>query len=32
MARNIIIERILDMPREQVADRIVPFSQVRQGR
>jgi alkylation response protein AidB-like acyl-CoA dehydrogenase len=32
MARNIISERILGMPREYAADRDVPFSQVRQGR
>jgi len=32
MARNIISERILGMPREHAADRDVPFSQVRQGR
>ncbi len=32
MARNIISERILGMPREYSADRDVPFSQVRQGR
>ena len=32
MARNIISERILGMPREFAADRDVPFSQVRQGR
>jgi alkylation response protein AidB-like acyl-CoA dehydrogenase len=32
MARNIISERILGMPRELAADRDVPFSQVRQGR
>jgi len=31
MARNIISERILGMPREYAADRDVPFSQVRQG-
>src|SRR6266702_2786362 len=30
MARNIISERILGMPREYAADRDVPFSQVRQ--
>jgi alkylation response protein AidB-like acyl-CoA dehydrogenase len=32
MARNIISERVLGMPREPAADRDVPFSQVRQGR
>jgi alkylation response protein AidB-like acyl-CoA dehydrogenase len=32
MARNIISERIIGMPREYAADRDVPFSQVRQGR
>ena len=32
MARNIISERVLGMPREFAADRDVPFSQVRQGR
>lgn len=32
MARNMISERILDMPREYAADRDVPFSQVKQGR
>jgi alkylation response protein AidB-like acyl-CoA dehydrogenase len=32
MARNIISERVLGMPRELAADRDVPFSQVRQGR
>jgi len=32
MARNIISERILGMPREFAGDRDVPFSQVRQGR
>jgi len=32
MARNIISERILGMPREHAADRDVPFNQVRQGR
>ena len=32
MARNIISERILGMPREYAADRDVPFSQVRQGK
>jgi alkylation response protein AidB-like acyl-CoA dehydrogenase len=32
MARNIISERILGMPREYAADRDVPFSQVRQRR
>jgi alkylation response protein AidB-like acyl-CoA dehydrogenase len=32
MARNIISERILGMPREYAPDRDIPFSQVRQGR
>jgi hypothetical protein len=32
MARNIISERILGMPREYAADRGIPFSQVRRGR
>lgn len=32
MARNIISERVLGMPREYAADRDVPFNQVRQGR
>jgi alkylation response protein AidB-like acyl-CoA dehydrogenase len=32
MARNIISERLLGMPREHAADRDVPFSQVKQGR
>jgi len=32
MARNIISERVLGMPREFAADRDVPFSQVPQGR
>jgi alkylation response protein AidB-like acyl-CoA dehydrogenase len=32
MARNIISERVLGMPREYAADRDVPFSQVKQGR
>jgi alkylation response protein AidB-like acyl-CoA dehydrogenase len=32
MARNIISERVLGMPREQAADRDVPFNQVRRGR
>ncbi len=32
MARNVISERILGMPREYAADRDLPFSQVRQGR
>jgi alkylation response protein AidB-like acyl-CoA dehydrogenase len=32
MARNIISERVLGMPREFAADRDVPFSEVRQGR
>ena len=32
MARNQISERLLGMPREQTADRDIPFSQVRRGR
>ena len=32
MARNIISERILGMPREYAADRDVPFREVKQGR
>jgi len=32
MARNVISERILGMPREYAADRDVPFSQVKRGR
>lgn len=32
MARNIISERILGMPREYAADRDVPFNQVKHGR
>ncbi|AKK25468.1 acyl-CoA dehydrogenase family protein [Mycobacterium sp. EPa45] len=32
MARNVIAERILDMPREYSADRGVPFDQVRHNR
>jgi alkylation response protein AidB-like acyl-CoA dehydrogenase len=32
MARNIISERLLGMPREFAADRDVPFNQVKQGR
>jgi alkylation response protein AidB-like acyl-CoA dehydrogenase len=32
MARNIISERILGMPREYAADRDIPFSQIRRGR
>lgn len=32
IARNIISERLLGMPREQAADRGVPFSQVKRGR
>jgi alkylation response protein AidB-like acyl-CoA dehydrogenase len=31
MARNIISERMLGMPREYAADRDVPFSQVKRG-
>jgi hypothetical protein len=29
MARNIISERVLGMPREHAADRDVPFSEVK---
>ncbi|WP_035856542.1 acyl-CoA dehydrogenase family protein [Cryptosporangium arvum] len=32
MARNVISERVLGMPREHAADRDVPFRDVRQGR
>ncbi|WP_216895986.1 acyl-CoA dehydrogenase family protein [Nocardia alni] len=32
MARNIISERVLGMPREFAADRDVPFNQVKHGR
>jgi alkylation response protein AidB-like acyl-CoA dehydrogenase len=32
MARNIISERLLGMPREPAADKGVPFSQVKRGR
>jgi alkylation response protein AidB-like acyl-CoA dehydrogenase len=32
MARNVISERVLGMPRESAADRDVPFRQVKQGR
>ncbi|MFC5745828.1 acyl-CoA dehydrogenase family protein [Actinomadura rugatobispora] len=32
MARNIISERLLGMPREQAADRDIPFRQVKTGR
>ncbi|HLS75903.1 MAG TPA: acyl-CoA dehydrogenase family protein [Nocardia sp.] len=32
MARNVISERVLGMPREQVADKDVPFNQVPRGR
>jgi alkylation response protein AidB-like acyl-CoA dehydrogenase len=31
MARNVISERVLGMPREFAADRDVPFNQVKQG-
>ena len=32
ISRNIISERILNMPREYAADRDVPFNQVKQGK
>ncbi|MBF6170151.1 acyl-CoA dehydrogenase family protein [Nocardia blacklockiae] len=32
MARNVISERVLGMPREYAADRDVPFNQVERGR
>ena len=32
MARNIISERILGMPREFAPDQDVPFSEVKKGR
>ena len=32
IARNVIAERVLGLPREYAADRGVPFSQVRRGR
>lgn len=32
MARNVIGERVLNLPREYAADRAVPFNQVRHGR
>lgn len=32
MARNVIGERVLGMPREYAADRDVPFNEVKQGR
>lgn len=32
MARNIIAERVLGMPREAAADRHIPFNQVEHGR
>jgi hypothetical protein len=32
IARNIISERMLGMPREYAPDRDIPFSQVRRGR
>jgi alkylation response protein AidB-like acyl-CoA dehydrogenase len=32
IARNVISERLLGMPREPAADRDVPFNQVRRGR
>ncbi|MDT5251101.1 MAG: hypothetical protein QOH07_31 [Mycobacterium sp.] len=32
IARNVIAERVLNLPREYAADRGVPFSQVRRGR
>jgi hypothetical protein len=31
MARNIISERVLGMPREYAADRDVPFNQVKRN-
>ena len=31
MARNVISERVLHMPRERTVDRDVPFSEVRRG-
>jgi alkylation response protein AidB-like acyl-CoA dehydrogenase len=31
IARNLIAERVLDMPREYAADHGIPFSRVRQG-
>ncbi|MFB4298632.1 acyl-CoA dehydrogenase family protein [Actinomadura sp. NTSP31] len=31
MARNLISERLLGMPREQAADRGMPFNQIRRG-
>jgi hypothetical protein len=31
MARNIVSERLLGMPREYAADKGVPFNQVRQS-
>jgi alkylation response protein AidB-like acyl-CoA dehydrogenase len=32
MARNVISERVLGMPRESAADRDLPFREIRQGR
>ncbi|MDT5349117.1 MAG: hypothetical protein QOH91_2404 [Mycobacterium sp.] len=32
MARNVIAERVLNLPREYAADRGVPFNQVRRNR
>ncbi len=32
MARNVIGERVLNFPREQAADRGVPFNQVRRNK
>jgi alkylation response protein AidB-like acyl-CoA dehydrogenase len=32
MSRNVISERLLGMPREQAADRELPFNQVKRGR
>ena len=32
IARNVVSERVLGMPREYAADRDVPFNEVRRGR